>query len=80
MQKDTAHRVYNKMFGLNSKSKVSPNKCILLTKLFDIVIWIYILVGKKRLKSSMIWMQYIWNNWKLVQAVKEHTLKPPPLL
>lgn len=71
--KNTTHRVYNKIFGLNSKSKVSPNKCVLLTKLFDIVKWIHISGGKKKTKSSMIWMQYR-NIWKLVQAVTEHTV------
>lgn len=76
IQNDTTHRVYNKIFGLNWKSKVSPNRYILLIKLFDIFKWIHISGGKKKktLKSSMVRMQYTANNWKLIQAVKEHTL------
>lgn len=78
--KNTTHRVYNKIFGLNSKSKVSPNKCVLLTKLFDIVKWIHISGGKKKdqIKHDLNAIQkYLETS---TSSYRTYCFKPPTLL
>ena len=52
--KNTTHRAYNKIFGLNSKSKFSLNSCVFLAKLLDIVKWIHIPGGKD---SNQAWSE-----------------------